>query len=122
MSTDDKYGIGAGLLALGLAAGIILLGQITFDKKAEDAMAKASTAASSLDSGKVAQTEPDPDMPSLVYRLIPHREPVLAEEIFDGIVCILALPAGIFFFASALTSRSPERAADAADKKEGKQA
>ena len=26
MSTDDKFGIGAGLLALGLAAGVILLG------------------------------------------------------------------------------------------------
>ena len=27
MSTDDKYGIGAGLMALGLAAGVILLAQ-----------------------------------------------------------------------------------------------
>ena len=27
MSNDDKYGIGAGLMALGLAAGLILLGQ-----------------------------------------------------------------------------------------------
>ena len=25
MSTDDKFGIGAGLMALGLAAGVILL-------------------------------------------------------------------------------------------------
>ena len=28
MSTDDKFGIGAGLMALGLAAGVILLGQL----------------------------------------------------------------------------------------------
>ena len=27
MSTDDKFGIGAGLMALGLAAGVILLAQ-----------------------------------------------------------------------------------------------
>jgi len=27
MSTDDKFGIGAGLMALGLAAGLILLAQ-----------------------------------------------------------------------------------------------
>ncbi len=27
MSAEDKYGIGAGLTALGLAAGVILLGQ-----------------------------------------------------------------------------------------------
>ena len=55
MSTDDKYGIGAGLLALGLAAGVILLGQLTFNKNAEDAMAKASTAAA--DSGKAPAAE-----------------------------------------------------------------
>ncbi len=28
MSTTDKLGIGAGLMALGLAAGVILLGQL----------------------------------------------------------------------------------------------
>ena len=117
MSSDEKYGIGAGLLALGLAACVILLGQLTFNKKAEDAMAQASTAAAnaSLDSGKgPADSSKGPAaepaaMPSLFYRVIPHREPVLAEEIFDGIVCALALPAGIFFFASAIASNSAER-------------
>jgi hypothetical protein len=116
MSTDDKYGIGAGLLALGLAAGIILLGQLTFNKKAEDAMTKAATDAH--DSGK-PQTD-TADQPSLLYRIIPHRELVIPEAVFDGIVCALALPAGIFFFASALASRSPDREAE--DKKEAKQA
>ena len=81
-------------------------------------MSKAATAAN--DSGK-AQAD-IPDQPSLLYRIIPHREWVLPEAIFDGIVCILALPAGIFFFASALASRSSESEADAADKKEPKQA
>ena len=119
MSTDDKYGIGAGLLALGLAAGVILLGQLTFSKKAEEAMSKAATAAA--DSGKGPQADAA-DQPSLLYRIIPHRELVMPEAIFDGIVCLLALPAGIFFFASALASRSQEPEADAADKKEGKQA
>ncbi len=133
MSTDDKYGIGAGLLALGLAAGVILLGQLTFNKKAEDAMAKASTAAAEFkappaDSGKPAAdagkaTAADAaDMPSLFYRIIPHRELVVPEAIFDGIVFALALPAGIFFFASAVASSRAERDSEGAEgKNEAKQ-
>ena len=65
MSTDDKFGIGAGLLALGLAAGVILLGQW---------------------------------LPADVLSFLPHREMVVPEAIFDGILCALALPAGIYFF------------------------
>jgi Na+/glutamate symporter len=65
MSTDDKFGIGAGLLALGLAAGVILLGQL---------------------------------LPPEVLSFLPHRELIKPEAIFDGIVCALAVPAGICFF------------------------
>jgi hypothetical protein len=65
MSTDDKFGIGAGLTALGLAAGVILLAQF---------------------------------LPANVLTFLPHRELVKPEAIFDGIVCALALPAGIYFF------------------------
>jgi len=116
MSTDDKYGIGAGLLALGLAAGVILLGQITFDKAAEDALAKA--AAATADSGKGPQAEASSvAKPPLLYRLLPHREGNLPEEIFDGIVCVLALPAGIFFFVSAIMSGAAAPEAE----QEGKQ-
>ena len=79
MSTDDKYGIGAGLLALGLAAGIILLGQV---------------------------------LPADVLSFLPHRDPNRAEQIFDGIVCGLCLPAGVFFFASAILSSVTSKEAD----------
>jgi hypothetical protein len=115
MSTDDKYGIGAGLLALGLAAGVILLGQITFDKTTEEAMAKAAMAAA--DSGKAAAPADPAATPSLLYRIIPHRELVMPEAIFDGIVCALALPAGIFFFATAIAAGSAERDAEEPDVK-----
>ena len=65
MSTDDKFGIAAGLTALGLAAGVILLAQF---------------------------------LPQDVLTFLPHREMVVPEAVFDGIVCALALPAGIYFF------------------------
>jgi hypothetical protein len=78
MSTDDKYGIGAGLTALGLAAGVILLGQL---------------------------------LPKDVLAFLPHRDRNLAEMIFDGIVCALALPSGIAFFVMAMLSGS-SRGAD----------
>jgi hypothetical protein len=71
MSTDDKYGIAAGLTALGLAAGIILLAQLL---------------------------KPD------VLAFLPHRDFNMPEAIFDGIVCVMALPAGIFFFIAAILS------------------
>jgi hypothetical protein len=71
MSTDDKYGIGAGLMALGLAAGIILLAQF---------------------------------LPAETLKFLPHRDRNTAEAIFDAIVCVLALPAGIFFFVAAILS------------------
>jgi hypothetical protein len=79
MSTDDKYGIGAGLMALGLAAGVILLGQL---------------------------------LPPEVLPFLPHRDRNTAEAIFDGIVCVLALPAGIFFFISAILSGPADDAPD----------
>jgi Na+/glutamate symporter len=79
MSTDDKYGIGAGLTALGLAAAFILLAQFL---------------------------KPD------VLTFLPHRDFNLPEAIFDGIVCALALPSGIFFFIAAIMSGTAEQETD----------
>jgi len=108
MSTDDKFGIGAGLMALGLAAGVILLGQLTYDKDAQAALEKPPAAAS--DSGKSPPSDTPPAaQPSILYRLIPHRELVKSEAIFDAILCILALPAGIFFFVQGTLSGSKNR-------------
>ena len=59
MSNDDKLGIGAALLALGLAAGVILMAQF---------------------------------LPKEVLPFLPHRELIVPEAIFDGILC--AGPAG----------------------------
>ena len=110
MSTDDKFGIGAGLLALGLAAGVILLRQLTYNKDLQEAMDKAALAAS--DSAKPqAEAAPVPK-PSLFYRLMPHRELVLPEAIFDGILFALALPAGIYFFVRGTMSESQDQESD----------
>ena len=79
MSTDDKFGIGAGLLALGLAAGAILLAQLL-----------------------------SPD----ALPLLPHRQLILPEAIFDGIVCALALPTGIYFFVLGTLSGSEDQKSD----------
>jgi hypothetical protein len=79
MSTTDKLGIGAGLMALGLAAGVILLGQL---------------------------------LPPEVLPILPHRDLIKAEAIFDGIVCALALPAGIYFFVLGAVSDSKDRQSD----------
>ncbi len=79
MSTDDKFGIGAGLLALGLAAGVILFAQVT---------------------------------PPDVLSFLPHRQLVVPEAIFDGIVCVLALPAGIYFFVAGTLSGSEDKGSD----------
>jgi hypothetical protein len=79
MSTDDKFGIGAGLMALGLSAGLILLGQL---------------------------------LPADVLSFLPHRDKVMAEVIFDGIVCALALPAGILFFVLGIMSGPKDQETD----------
>jgi len=79
MSTDDKFGIGAGLMALGLSAGLMLLGQF---------------------------------LPADVLSFLPHRERYLYEAIFDGTVCVLALPAGIYFFVLGTLSGSNEKESD----------
>jgi hypothetical protein len=79
MSTDDKFGIGAGLMALGLAAGVILLAQF---------------------------------LPADVLTFLPHRDRVPAEAIFDGIVCALALPAGIYFFVLGALSGPKDQESD----------
>ncbi len=76
MSTDDKYGIGAGLMALGLAAGVILLAQF---------------------------------LPAETLKFLPHRDRNTAEAIFDGVVCALALPSGIFFFIAAIMSGTADQ-------------
>ncbi len=64
MTASDKFGLGAGALALGLAGGLILLAQL---------------------------------LPNNVFDL-PPRQPMLAEEIFDGILCAIGIPVGIYFF------------------------
>ena len=79
MSTEDRFGSGAGLMALGLAAGVILLGQLLSPE---------------------------------VLPFLPHRELIKAEAIFDGIVCALALPAGIYFFVLGTLSDSEDRESD----------
>ena len=88
MTVDDKFGIGAGLVALGLAAGVILFAQLrpdvffpsTVQELASETPAKGEAA-----------------KPAAVMES-PHRGLVLPEAICDGIVCVLALPAGIYFF------------------------
>ncbi len=88
MTVDDKFGIGAGLVALGLAAGVILFAQLrpdvffpsTVQELASETPAKGEAA-----------------KPAAVMES-PHRGLVLPEAICDGIVCVLALPAGICFF------------------------
>ena len=69
MTADDKCGIGAGLLALGLAGGIILLAQLLPN-----------------------------DLPLLPFGLLslPHRELVTVEAIFDGVLAVTCLPSGIY--------------------------
>jgi hypothetical protein len=62
MTTDDKFGLGVGCLALGLAAGWILLAQL---------------------------------VPGGFLGL--SRDLLMPEAIFDGIVCVLGIPAGIYF-------------------------
>jgi hypothetical protein len=112
MSTDDKFGIGAGLLALGLAAGVILLGQLTYEKDLQVQLDKP--AAAPADSAKAPQPENSGQIakPSLFYKIIPHRELNVTEAWFDGIVCVLALPAGICFFAMGMMSGSGEKEKD----------
>jgi len=87
MTVDDKFGIGAGLVALGLAAGVILFAQlqpdIFFPATVQEA---ASETPAKGEAAKPAAMES------------PHRGLVLPEAICDGIVCALALPAGICFF------------------------
>ncbi len=119
MSIDDKYGIGAGLTALGLAAGFILLVQLTYDKDKEEAMSKAAAAATmASDSSKgVAKADAAaPEPPPLLYRIMPHRELNKPEAWFDGIVCVLALPTGIFFFIAAIMSGATQQEPDRIEK------
>jgi hypothetical protein len=111
MSTDDKFGIGAGLMALGLAAGVILIGQLTYDKATQAELDKVSVVSSDPAKPPQAESAPVPK-PSIAYRLIPHREPIFAEEIFDGIVFALALPAGIVFFVMGTLSGGKETESD----------
>ena len=68
MTASDKFGLGAGALALGLAGGLILLAQL---------------------------------LPTSVFDLPPRTpqfQPMLAEEIFDGVLCAIGIPVGIYFF------------------------
>jgi hypothetical protein len=111
MSTDDKFGIGAGLMALGLAAGVILLGQLTYNKDMQAELEKAPAAASDPDKPPQPEAAPVVKVP-WYYRVIPHREWVKSEAIFDGIVCALGLPAGIFFFVWGTMSGPKDKESD----------
>jgi hypothetical protein len=72
MTPDDKFGLGAGFLALGLAGGLILLAQL---------------------------------LPPSVFQL-PPRQPMLAEQIFDGLVFLIGVPVGIYFFYQGARTKS----------------
>jgi hypothetical protein len=74
MTADDKFGLGAGALALGLAGGLILLAQL---------------------------------LPGNVFQL-PPRQPMLAEQIFDGLVCLIGVPVGIYFFYQGARTKSDD--------------
>jgi hypothetical protein len=100
MTVDDKFGFGAGLVALGLAAGIILFAQfhpeIFFPPTAE--LAAAEKPAEGRATKPAAQTVESP-----------HRGWNKPEAICDGIVCALALPAGICFFWLGARAQKNER-------------
>jgi hypothetical protein len=69
MTADDKFGLGAGALAIGLAGAAILW----------------------------MQFHPD-------FFGLPHVDKVaMPEAIFDGIVAVVGIPAGLYLFYRALT-------------------
>ncbi len=104
MTADDKLGFGTGLLAVGLAAGIILL----FQFKPELCFGPSSqTEAVQPES---AGTGAKPAAPPAKLEA-PHRGMVVPEAICDGIVFVLAVPAGIYFFI--LAARTPRDQGDA---------
>jgi hypothetical protein len=100
MTADDKLGFGTGLLAVGLAAGIILFAQFypniffpptsTQETVQPEAGAKGAKSLSAMPPAKVES---------------PHRELIVPEAICDGIVFVLAVPAGIYFFVLAARAR-----------------
>jgi hypothetical protein len=94
MTTDDKLGFGTGLLAVGLAAGIILFAQwkpdIFFPPSSTQEAVQADTGAKGDKSA--AAPAPAAKVES------PHRGWSWPEAICDGIVFLLAVPAGIYFF------------------------
>lgn len=63
MTADDKCGIGSGLLALGLAGGVIFLTQY---------------------------------LPGGLFGF--HREMVTVEAVFDAVLFVIGLPAGLYLF------------------------
>jgi hypothetical protein len=102
-------GLGTGLLAIGLAAGIILFAQLKPDlffppapqqaaaqaaSDAKEAPPAAGSAKPVPGEGKAAPAETK----SAASVSSPSRGLVMPEAICDGIVCVLAVPAGIYLF------------------------
>ena len=100
MTTDDKLGFGTGLLAVGLAAGIILFAQyhpdIFFPPTSQSEAVQPDSGAKGA---KPLAAAPAAKVES------PRRGVVVPEAICDGIVCVLAVPAGIYFFVLAARAR-----------------
>ena len=95
MTADDKLGFGTGLLAVGLAAGIILLFQfypnLCFPPTNQPELGQAESAKGAKPAAPPIES--------------PHRGLVVPEAICDGIVFVLAVPAGIYFFVQAARAR-----------------
>ncbi len=94
MTAEDKLGFGTGLLAVGLAAGIILFFQFRPDICFPPTSQPEAVRVDSAPKG-AKPAAPEPKLES------PHRGMVVPEAICDGIVFVLAVPAGIYFFIQA---------------------
>jgi hypothetical protein len=100
MTADDKLGFGTGLLAVGLAAGIILFAQIH-----PDIFFPPSTTQEAAQPNSAVKDAKSPPAAASAKVEAPRREMIVPEAICDGIVFVLAVPAGIYFFVQAARAR-----------------